>query len=225
VHSKHAYAAGFGTAGALLAGCAVLFVLASTLVGFHGWPSLSGPSSPSHLTIDAGPVRGGAVATRATRRLQALTAAPAARRAIAGTTATSRAGLSAGSGGSPAGHAGLRPGGQRTGGTTQPGTGSGSGTHNGPPILNHPVPRPPITCTHDCGGGGGPPDGGVTVVDKIRQAAANTVSRTGSALGGEVQKVTGEVPSAGGVLAKAGAAAGGAISGTAGAVGSVLGAG
>jgi hypothetical protein len=36
-----AYLAGLGTAGSLLAGAAVLFLLASALVSFHGWPAVT----------------------------------------------------------------------------------------------------------------------------------------------------------------------------------------
>jgi hypothetical protein len=229
VHSKPAHAADLGTAGALLAGTAVLFVLAGGLISFHGVPSLSDPSAPAQLIVGAGPDHGNPVTTRSTRRLRALTAPGGARRALAGPTAAHRTGRSVAGAASPLGGAGLRSGGQPTGGGTPGGAGrpgSGSGTGNGPPILDRPSPHPPIVCTQACGGGGGPPDGSLSgVVDRVRQVAGGTVSHAGSALGGDVQQITGQVPSAGGAVAKVGAAAGGAISGTAGAVGSVLGGG
>ena len=48
VRATRAYIAGFGTAGSLLAGAAVMFVLASAVVSFRGWPQVGGqPSAPT----------------------------------------------------------------------------------------------------------------------------------------------------------------------------------
>ncbi len=60
VHTTRGYPAGFGTSGSLLAGAALLFLLASAIVAFRGWPQvgagpaisvLSAPqaSAPSHV--------------------------------------------------------------------------------------------------------------------------------------------------------------------------------
>ena len=50
VRATRAYIAGFGTAGSLLAGAAVMFVLASAVVSFRGWPQVGGqPSAPTVL--------------------------------------------------------------------------------------------------------------------------------------------------------------------------------
>src|SRR5436305_4745651 len=46
VRATRAYIASFGTAGSLVAGAAVVFVLASAVVGFRGWPSVAGSSQP-----------------------------------------------------------------------------------------------------------------------------------------------------------------------------------
>ena len=48
VRATRAYVAGFGTAGSLVAGAAMLFVLASAIVSFRGWPQLSAhPAAPT----------------------------------------------------------------------------------------------------------------------------------------------------------------------------------
>lgn len=59
-----AYLTGFGTAGSLLAGAALLFVLETAVVAFHGWPTASG-MPPGPLVINA-PIP----ASRAARRLE-----------------------------------------------------------------------------------------------------------------------------------------------------------
>jgi hypothetical protein len=41
VRATRAYVAGFGQAGSLLAGAAIPFVLASTVVSFRGWPTMA----------------------------------------------------------------------------------------------------------------------------------------------------------------------------------------
>jgi hypothetical protein len=51
VRATRGYLAGFGTAGSLLAGAAVLFVLASALVSFQGWPSISGREVASVVVV------------------------------------------------------------------------------------------------------------------------------------------------------------------------------
>ena len=68
-----AYTAGFGTAGSVLAGCAVLFVVASAVVAFHGWPTIAGQPASAVLRLD-GPVPASA-GSGVTRRLAPLLAA------------------------------------------------------------------------------------------------------------------------------------------------------
>ena len=53
MRATRAYMAGFGTAGSLLAGAAILFVLASTFVAFHGWPNIGGQGSSVSLNVSA----------------------------------------------------------------------------------------------------------------------------------------------------------------------------
>ena len=47
-----AYMAGFGTAGSLLACAAVLFVIATGVVAFQGWPDLANAPSPASVQLD-----------------------------------------------------------------------------------------------------------------------------------------------------------------------------
>ena len=44
--------AGFGTAGSLLACAAVLFVIATGVVAFQGWPDLANPPTPASVRLD-----------------------------------------------------------------------------------------------------------------------------------------------------------------------------
>ena len=62
MRATRAYIAGFGTAGSLLAGAAILFVFASALVSFKGWPQVAEQGQPiavvpSHSAPDAGSVK------------------------------------------------------------------------------------------------------------------------------------------------------------------------
>jgi len=43
--------AGFGAAGSILAGCAVLFVVVSAVVAFRGWPKIVTQGTPVALRL------------------------------------------------------------------------------------------------------------------------------------------------------------------------------
>jgi hypothetical protein len=45
-YAARAYLAGVGTTGSLLAVAALVFIVASALVAFHGWPLMSASSRP-----------------------------------------------------------------------------------------------------------------------------------------------------------------------------------
>src|SRR5580698_6745333 len=51
MRATRAYIAGFGTAGSLLAGAAMVFVLASAVVAFRGWPQVGNASSASTVSF------------------------------------------------------------------------------------------------------------------------------------------------------------------------------
>src|SRR5436305_6587822 len=83
VRPTRAYLAGFGTAGSLLAGAALLFVLASALVAFRGWPQVGDQPAPISVVISRSRshLAGGYSAT--TRRVSAAVAAARAGAPIA----------------------------------------------------------------------------------------------------------------------------------------------
>src|SRR5205807_4334563 len=76
VRATRAYLAGFGTSGSLLAGAAVMFVLASAIVAFRGWPQVGDQPSPASVSV-AG-TRAGSTPSRANRLLVAAAARPTA---------------------------------------------------------------------------------------------------------------------------------------------------
>jgi hypothetical protein len=51
MRATRAYIAGFGTAGSLLAGAAVAFVLLSAVVAFRGWPQVGDQASPATVVL------------------------------------------------------------------------------------------------------------------------------------------------------------------------------
>src|ERR1700692_4043034 len=53
MRATRAYIAGFGTAGSLLAGAAMMFVLASAVVAFRGWPQVGGGATPTGSVLVA----------------------------------------------------------------------------------------------------------------------------------------------------------------------------
>ncbi len=53
MRATRAYIAGFGTAGSLLAGAAIAFVLASAVVAVRGWPQIGYHASVSSLRLSA----------------------------------------------------------------------------------------------------------------------------------------------------------------------------
>jgi len=68
-----AYLAGFGTSGSLLIGLALMFIVASTLVAFHGWPHVGAQPSPGEVVVSPQPAA--ATGSAVARRLVAVPAA------------------------------------------------------------------------------------------------------------------------------------------------------
>lgn len=81
MRATRAYLAGFGTSGSLLAGAALMFLLASAFVAFQGWPQVAGQSAPVLVSVPRVTAPAG---TRASRALSATTAAPTRRASGAG---------------------------------------------------------------------------------------------------------------------------------------------
>jgi len=78
MRATRAYMAGLGTAGSVLAGCAVLFVVASAVVAFSGWPAIAGQGSSVSVRLDArAPAPGSQVGHRLASLLAPAAPAPA----------------------------------------------------------------------------------------------------------------------------------------------------
>jgi hypothetical protein len=78
MRATRAYIAGFGTAGSLLAGAAALFVLATAVVAFNGWPQLSTvPAPPTVLAASVRTPGDSAVSRRIQLAARATAPAPA----------------------------------------------------------------------------------------------------------------------------------------------------
>lgn len=213
VRAPRDYLAGFGTSGSLLAGAAVLFLLASAIVAFRGWPQISAGSAHSYLAAPPVPVasrtaRRLAVALRARRLLlaargsSALHARGAAARRTApasgvvrGVTATMRAPGSGASAG-PA----VSPGGGRR---RQPRSGSGSAAPN--------------SCGGSCN------SGSRNVIVHVTNNLARTVQTVGTTVGDQITgvgqaaaaPVSSVSPTAGSATSNVVTTAGGVVSGTA----------
>lgn len=151
-----AYAAGFGTAGSMLAGAAILFVLASAIVAYQGWPRI-GTQAPPSLQVTPAPAPAAPVGSLVSRRLSgARLAAPtpaalhrtaARRRPARATVPTARpVGLR-----TPRGHSRGRSGtaAPPTSGASAPGprSPSRSGTAGRGDISVTTPTRPPVTIT------------------------------------------------------------------------------
>ena len=131
VRATRAYIAGFGTAGSLLAGAAILFVLASAVVSFRGWPTIGAQPSPSTVILaKRHTAPAGSPAVRRVALVAAASSAAAAGPTGAGATgagAIRRAGGSGGAGTGGRGSASFT--------TTGRGSSPGSQVHSTPTGL------------------------------------------------------------------------------------------
>ncbi len=215
LRTTRAYLAGFGTAGSLLAGAAVVFVLASAVVSFQGWPQLDNHLSAPALVRASSHV---AVDPAGARRVAAVLTAQ---------QGSSGAGTTAGTAGP--GAAGVTPGVTSTS-VASPG-GRVIAVIPGPRSAINPV-APAGTgpgCTSACGGGS--TGGGLgDVVQKTTGALGSTVTAGGASLGSTVTgvasslagNVNGVSSSLAGAVNQAGQVLGGTVTGTTGAAGSTL---
>jgi len=142
VRSARAYLAGFGTTGSLLAGAALMFIVASALVAFRGWPHVGMQPTPAQVVVSPQRSASAAGATLATRRLAFAAAAPAAG---AGGAAGALAPSAAGRGLGP-----TRPATSPTRAIGAPastsvpvGTAAGAPTTGSPPAATTTTPPPP----------------------------------------------------------------------------------
>lgn len=213
--------AGLGTSGSLLAGAALMFILASALVAFHGWPHVGEQPSPGEVVV--APRAAASPATPVARRL-ALVTAPAVG-AVTGAPATGALGR-------------VVPGGGRV---VAPTTRRSIGT---PAFASRPIASVPAggapavlpRCVVGCGSSPGPSSGPVPtkppqhVLHNVGTTLGNVVSGVGNAVGSGVQQTTNTAagavqagsPQVGSAVSQTGSGAGSAIGGVTTTVAGVL---
>jgi hypothetical protein len=223
VRATRAYLAGLGTAGSIVVGAALIFVLASAIVAFHGWPNADGLGTPAQIVLSA-PARSETLVARrlavlvGTSRAAGVRSAP---RTPVGAVVNTRRPSGVAAGG--AGSATLTIGGPPTTQPTQPAPTAGptrpptrtspTRTSTSPPSPTKP-PTPPTS-----GGGTGGPGAAGTVLKKVTGPVGGTVSGTGSGVGTIVKKVTAP---AGGPISSVGSGAGDTITKVTGGAGDVI---
>jgi len=196
VQNGRAYAASFGTGGSLVAGAALLFVLASALVAFNGWPALGTTPGPGSLFV---PASSRAAASPAVTRLVAL----GARSGVAGGPAATRhAGPTAG--GSRPDHPGRPSGkvpgsGDRTPGGGTPATPGGPSLTSGSPISGLPV--------------------GAGTANNVTQSATSALSQTTGSVANTLKGATNTI---GSTITGVSSTAGSTVTGTLNSVGSTV---
>lgn len=197
VRSPRAWLAGLGTTGSLLAGAALMFILASAIVGFRGWPQVGAPAAPANVVVTPAATRS-AGPSRTARRLALLTAAPVGGRATGPGVATRPAaghgvGTSATLG--TTGRSVTSPG-SLTSGSGAPGSGSGSGSSGSGAAgvgSSCAADNCGSTLTGGSGGGGGATGPVQPTVHQVATGLGNTVASTGNATSTVVQQTTSAV--------------------------------
>lgn len=211
-HSARPYLPGFGTSGSLLAGAVLMFVLASALVAFRGWPHVGaqGSPSPAQVVISSRPTA--AAASLSSRRLALFTRVAAGAAPRTGGVARPRTGHPGGghpSGGGPgapapshsigrpvSASAPVSPSTGGTGGTSSCSTGCGSAPAPSPSPSPAPSPAPAPAPAPAPTPGPGPVQPVKQVVTQTTSALGNVVSGTGQQAGTVVQQATGTVAGA-----------------------------
>ncbi len=166
VRTTRAYLAGFGTAGSLLAGAAVLFLVASAFVSFHGLSEIVSGAQSARVTLPGSDAAGtpDARVTPSPRVLAAFIPSPAA--LVTGTRAPSRPASSPPVVATPRG-----PGAPPTGSSSAPAPTAGS--------HPSPVAAPTPTTTEAVGVLG-------NTVEGAGVGGAKVLNGTGAALSGAV---------------------------------------
>lgn len=205
VRATRAYLAGFGTSGSLLAGAALMFLLASAIVAFRGWPQVGSQPPPVAVSVSRASL---ATPSRAQRVLiaaagHASPTALAAGTAGTGRTATGGGTRAAGSGGGVnSSRNGPGGGGANSSGSTPA---NGQGSAGGTSTL---VPSIPAVVPGTISNAGG----------SVSQVVSSTGQSVGSTVGGVASSVashlSGSSPTAASAVSNAGSAAGSAITTT-----------
>ena len=224
VHVARAYLAGAGTTGSLLAVAALVFIVASALVAFRGWPHVAAATPPGRVVISAN--RGASAGTLAARRLAFVAGAPGAG-GVGGAGGAGGAGAAGGAGRVPsAAGRGLgrpRPPRQTIGApasTSVPVSGPDGSTSCASGCGTAPAPSPPPT----------PVQRVQQTLSQATNTLGNVVSGTGGRLGSTVQQTTNGVAGAlggpstpvGGTVSKVGSGATKTVTGVTQALGGVL---
>ena len=182
--SAREYLAGLGTSGSLLAGAALMFIVASTMVAFHGWPHVAAQPSPGEVVVSARPAA--ATGSQIARRLAVIAAGPAV-----ATGAPARA--VAGGGGAGRVLAG-RPGGPRRS--------IGASTSRPVPVAVGAPALPAGSAPAGSVAVGSSPGGSLApaplkpvqqAVGRVTGAVGGVVSGAGNQVGSTVQQATGAV--------------------------------
>jgi hypothetical protein len=216
------YLAGFGTSGSLLAVAVLLFVVASAMVAFHGWPHVGAQPSPGEVVVSPRPTAGASPVSRRLARFVAPAALragkPAGGRAARGVAAAPSVGRTGATAplrslGRPltASVPARTPGGSS--GSSCAASGCGSSPAPAQPARPA-LPAQPSLPALPGGAGSGPTQPIQQVVKQTSSAVGGVVSRTGQQVGSVVQQTSGAVagvvqpvsPQAVGVINGAGAA-------------------
>ena len=197
-----AYIAGFGTAGSLLAGAALVFVLASGVVAFRGWPQVGDTVAPVSVVVPhARTETESSNARRLTAAVATFAQAPAAaaRSTRQRTLGTGGPAGAAPTSGAPRHPLSLSPGPAAPTTPSQPGTPPSAG------CLTCAVVVPPTQVT--------------TLVQGATNAVGSTVKQTGQSLGSSVNSLAGTVAHK---LAPVSPALAGTVQGTGSALGKTM---
>jgi hypothetical protein len=211
--ATRAYLAGIGTSGSLLAGAALMFILASALVAFRGWPHVAAQPSPGEVVV--APRAAGSPATPVARRLVLVTA-PAVG-GVAGAPASGALGGVVPGGGRPAAPATRRsigtPAFAARPSTSVPRSGAPTALAGcvvgrcGPSTAPPSGPGPTGPARHVLQSAGGTLG---TIASGVGNAVGSGVQQTGNTAAGAVQGVS---PQAGGAVSQTGSGAASAVGG------------
>lgn len=213
LRAARAYLPGFGTAGSLLAGAVLMFIVASALVAFRGWPHVGAQPSPGEVVVS--PSATSAAGSPSARRLALFTAAA----------------------GAPVGGPAAAPGARPLAGAGRGGAATPQGSLGRPVTASRPIPATGTGGTvSSCPAGGcgstavtaqpgsaasGPTQPVHQIIRQTTGALGGAVSGTGKQVGTAVQQTTGAVagavepvsPPAAGVVDSAGAGAAQTVTG------------
>ena len=203
VRASRSYMAGLGTSGSLVAGAALLFVLASAIVAFRGWPQVAPGQATSFVPAAARPP----APTRTSRRLVAV---------LRHRTSVRAAAVSGGGVLPPVasrGHQGVMSVSGVSGSTAPRRAAPAAGTNSASGAA--------VSASGVCGGSSC--NSPQSLVTHLTKAVAQQVTSIGSSVGSQVGSTTGSVggslsrvnPQVASGVQNTGSGAGSAVSGTA----------